>query len=355
VRTVETSADLRTCRPPDQIVAKYYRSISDDNGGARTMGDRLKNIRLVSGTTQGSIKMPEAAPLIFPDIDKALVNDGVEETFKDKAQDAKQFLADYLDRRAQYKYAKDDPVSRLVVPEDQRVFKSKLADPNHPMYQGGIVTFVSGGMLAPGMDKRVRRSERRYEKDERRVLKYERRMDHGRGLSRKKQRRYDAFMAEQERRDDLLGEPDNQLGRRRSSERRGLVGSLIGAAVDAASNHGKEPAQPAPYGEQSPSNPPAPYGVSESRRHSEYSNTYDNRRSPSPYGGGNGRHRPSVDQRAISDPNNLYRGGRGQGGGPLGIVKRIMTEDVLYLMIVNLPSEAELAEAREEIERMKSK
>lgn len=31
----------------------------------------------------------------------------------------------------------------------------------------------------------------------------------------------------------------------------------------------------------------------------------------------------------------------------MGMVKRIMTEDVLYLMIVNMPSEAEMAEARE--------
>jgi len=32
-----------------------------------------------------------------------------------------------------------------------------------------------------------------------------------------------------------------------------------------------------------------------------------------------------------------------------------MTEDVLYLMIFDLPSETELAEAREELARMKSR
>lgn len=42
---------------------------------------------------------------------------------------------------------------------------------------------------------------------------------------------------------------------------------------------------------------------------------------------------------------------RNRKGGPLGAVKRAMREDVLYLMIVNMPSEAELAEAREELER----
>ena len=37
---------------------------------------------------------------------------------------------------------------------------------------------------------------------------------------------------------------------------------------------------------------------------------------------------------------------RGDGGG-VGAVKKVVQEDVLYLMIVPMPSEAELAEARE--------
>lgn len=46
------------------------------------------------------------------------------------------------------------------------------------------------------------------------------------------------------------------------------------------------------------------------------------------------------------------RGGRRGGrGGAVGAVKRIMREDVLYLMIVNMPSEAELAEAKAELAR----
>ncbi|KAI7361094.1 hypothetical protein KC336_g21879, partial [Hortaea werneckii] len=49
----------------NQIVAKYYRSTSDDGDTQdRSMADRLKDIRLASGTTQGSIRMPEAAPLV---------------------------------------------------------------------------------------------------------------------------------------------------------------------------------------------------------------------------------------------------------------------------------------------------
>lgn len=44
--------------------------------------------------------LPDSAPLIFPDIDHTVAQAGPE-TFKDKTQDAKKFLAHYLDRRAQ--------------------------------------------------------------------------------------------------------------------------------------------------------------------------------------------------------------------------------------------------------------
>ena len=85
----------------NQAVAKYNRTLSDES--SRSMSDRMKNIRLASGTTAGAVRLPEAAPLIFPDIDKALAKEG-SETFKDKTKDAKDFLADYMDRRAQMTY-----------------------------------------------------------------------------------------------------------------------------------------------------------------------------------------------------------------------------------------------------------
>jgi hypothetical protein len=47
------------------------------------------------------------------------------------------------------------------------------------------------------------------------------------------------------------------------------------------------------------------------------------------------------------------RRGAARGGGVIGAVKKVMQEDVLYLMIVPMPSEAELAEAREMLAREK--
>lgn len=89
-----------------KAIAKYDRSYSGGEGGegkGKSMSERMQNLRLASGTTRGAIELPEAAPLVFPDVDKAVAKEGPE-TFKDKARDAKVFLGEYLDRRAQMEY-----------------------------------------------------------------------------------------------------------------------------------------------------------------------------------------------------------------------------------------------------------
>jgi hypothetical protein len=49
------------------------------------------------------------------------------------------------------------------------------------------------------------------------------------------------------------------------------------------------------------------------------------------------------------------RGGAAGSGGVIGAVRKLMQEDVLYLMIVPMPSEAEMAEAREMLAREKER
>lgn len=95
------NVDLST----NQVIAKYARTASDqaESSGSRSIGDRMKQLRLASDTTRGTVMLPESAPLIFPDIDDKVAKEGPE-TFKDKTKDAKKFLADYLDRRAQVEY-----------------------------------------------------------------------------------------------------------------------------------------------------------------------------------------------------------------------------------------------------------
>lgn len=128
--------------------------------------------------------LPDSAPLIFPDIDHTIAQAGPE-TFKDKTQDAKKFLAHYLDRRAQMDQvsllfysvfflfasfslsfnfvfnsfvvmkcvfkliskfqASQDPNSSLTRSnqQQQHSFKTSIADPNHPMHSLDIVDEIT--------------------------------------------------------------------------------------------------------------------------------------------------------------------------------------------------------------------
>ncbi|TKA63503.1 hypothetical protein B0A55_11222 [Friedmanniomyces simplex] len=338
----------------NQIIAKYAGTLSEQGSSGRGMSERMRDLRVASGSTRGSMLLPEAAPLIFPDIDNAVARDGAEETFKNKAKDAKFFLADYLDRRAQAQYARDDPRSNLALPEEQRSFRSRLADPNHPMYQGkaGLISLATGGRGVPELGNRG--ADRRYRRDERRVLGYERRMDEGRQLSRRKQGRHEHFLAEQDR---LYGDGGaggvGALGQLRNVRRQGgpggLIGGLIGAAVNAATDRGGGGSS-ATYGRS----------VSLHARESRgrwFEDPYDGRCERDDYYNDSPRRVSSNGGGAAAAAYQKFsrRGQRGGGEkqGAIGAVKRLMRQDVLYLMVVNMPSQAEMAEAREEMERMK--
>lgn len=94
----------------NQTIAKYTRTTTSGDGDptrtsmsmsmSMSMSNRIPNLRLASASTRGTAMLPDSAPLIFPDIDHTVAQAGPE-TFKDKTQDAKKFLAHYLDRRAQ--------------------------------------------------------------------------------------------------------------------------------------------------------------------------------------------------------------------------------------------------------------
>lgn len=273
-----------------QTIAKYTRLPSDD-GGERSMKDRMKGLRLASDTTKGTFELPESAPLIFPGNDQKLEHEGPE-TFKDKTKDAKKFLADYFDRRAQVQYATQDPKSSLAVPESQRGFKSSLSDPNHPMHSGGFVAFLSGGKITPMQAKRERRMERNLDRDVRRIE---------RGREPRNRRRYG---------DDYHEEVAHRSGCR------------FGLGVDLAQRN------PALAGRS--------FGLTSG---------------PMAHPPGMGRREDVYSARRGLDDGMLryaMRGAQRREGG-VGAVKRIMREDVLYLLIVNMPNEEDLAQAREEM------
>ncbi|KAF7895508.1 uncharacterized protein EAF01_009470 [Botrytis porri] len=126
----------------------------------------LKNIKLSSGTTYGELEMPEAAPLIFPALDRIADIEGSENSQKgSKFKDSGKFVTDYFDRRAQAKYAMQNPTSSLATPKPQ--FLSRYSDPNHPASSGSLISLITGGHVNP----QARRTEREAAKEERRQNK----------------------------------------------------------------------------------------------------------------------------------------------------------------------------------------
>jgi hypothetical protein len=92
---------------PNPTIAKYTKGNEDPE--TNKMKKQLKNIRLVSGKTRGQLQLPEAAPLVYPDLDRAAAQategKGKEaETMGEKFKGAGAWVADYMDRKAQAKY-----------------------------------------------------------------------------------------------------------------------------------------------------------------------------------------------------------------------------------------------------------
>lgn len=95
----------------DETVAK--QSNPDPNTSKFKRG--LNDIRLVSGKTRGEIELPEAAALVYPDLDKMAAqaveaaNGGKQATgIREKLQGAGEWVNDYMDRRAHTFYVRYD-------------------------------------------------------------------------------------------------------------------------------------------------------------------------------------------------------------------------------------------------------
>lgn len=145
----------------DQTIKNY--SAPDSNNAKQIM----RNLRGSSGKTYGEIELPEAAPLVFPALDR-LANDNTEagEQKKSSMKSAGQFCADYMDRRAQGRYLKDTPGSKLAIGEGPQ-FTSRYADPNHPASSGSIISLLTGGNINP----KTKRDERRVARREKRAYR----------------------------------------------------------------------------------------------------------------------------------------------------------------------------------------
>ncbi|PIG81841.1 hypothetical protein AARAC_003683 [Aspergillus arachidicola] len=150
------------------------------NQQMNTVKKRLKNIRLASGKTHGQIELPEAAPLVYPDLDRAAAramegNGREAEGTREKMKSAGAWVQDYMDRKAQASYEAKNPGSSLAVPESGRKgFVSRYNDPNHPVNNRKLTSVLSGGLIGskPGLIERAATSIRELQ-DSKRIARGE--------------------------------------------------------------------------------------------------------------------------------------------------------------------------------------
>jgi hypothetical protein len=128
----------------------------DDESDLSKSTQIFRPIRLASGKTKEAMMPLEVAPLIYPGLDDVLERPAVvrDESFKQRLQRNKQFVESYFDKRAQAKYAGNNPDAALAKAASSNTpeFRSRFADPNHPSNNGKLVSLVTGGsvVLRPG-------------------------------------------------------------------------------------------------------------------------------------------------------------------------------------------------------------
>jgi hypothetical protein len=109
----------------------------------------LRPIRLASGKSNTDAIL-EIAPLIYPGLEDMINRPQIkrDESFKDRMNRNKEFVADYFDRRARAEYAGNNPDSALTkVAGGTPEFRNRFADPNHPVNNGHIISLVTGGKI----------------------------------------------------------------------------------------------------------------------------------------------------------------------------------------------------------------
>ncbi|OKO97812.1 hypothetical protein PENSUB_9738 [Penicillium subrubescens] len=255
--------------PSTTIDLNSFISKAVGGGGSDTLGRLRHKFKSSDGKAYGNI-FPEVAPLVFPQIDQLASDKDAQKKFANLKR-KKEFVGGYLDKRAQAKFAAENPDSHLSQ-GPKPTFSSRYADPNHAASSGDPLALITAGRFTMEKLNDMR----------------------GRGAGRSVDQ-YQYQDQYQERRD-----------------------------------YGSNP--PAPHGK--------PFGLFDAI------NTIRDLRSPQ--NGASRQDGASHGGPAVGVP--VGRGLDRSAGGPEGTsnpIAKLLKKKVLYLAIVNMPSEDEMSRARE--------
>lgn len=107
-------------------------------------------IRIASGKANVDMMPLEIAPLVYPGLDDMVKRPELkrDESFKERMMRNKSFVADYFDKRAQANFSGNNPDASLTKAHGEAPeFKTRFADPNNACNNGHIVSLVTGGKV----------------------------------------------------------------------------------------------------------------------------------------------------------------------------------------------------------------
>lgn len=165
--TMPEKVDVRSERlGPEEAAAKYSKPDTELSSTQK----KMRGLRLASGETYPHVQLPDAAPLVYPDLDR-LVARAAEGKSNAQASmiHAGAWVGDYMDRRSHFLFVsfslplfflliiyfstansnqeQSHPDQKaLVVPESERkAFVSRYNDPNHKANSGSLTAVLTGG------------------------------------------------------------------------------------------------------------------------------------------------------------------------------------------------------------------
>ena len=116
---------------------------SDNTAADQSFQQKLKSqfklLKPQGGRSVGDAQIPEAAALIYPELENAS-----EEQKKSWFSRGKEYAADYLDRRATAQYLAENPDSTLGSVTQAPVFESQRGDPTNTPKNAGLRTAITG-------------------------------------------------------------------------------------------------------------------------------------------------------------------------------------------------------------------
>ena len=115
-----------------------------------SMKKKRRHIRGSDGSAHEAMMPLEVAPLIYPSLDatgERSISPSQKESIQERFRRNKKFVSGYYDRRAAAEYAGENPSAALSATSSVTSFRSKHADPNHPVNNGSTLSLLSGGRL----------------------------------------------------------------------------------------------------------------------------------------------------------------------------------------------------------------